>query len=330
MNPTLAALFLSLQEDDSTEASSAAQACEDRGSVCEQLYDWTGNETVSRIGSWLLTTPLAILIIIVVALVVNWLLRRYSARLVRKLVKETEQHSALVSDRSAERATERAQTIGTLVKSLVTAFVFGVALILILERLGIDALTAIASAGVLALAIGFGAQSVVADLFAGLFMLAEDQVGVGDRVDVNMVNGYVERMTLRTTVIRDPNGKVWHIPNSQIDYVANETQSWARATVVLTVAFDEDARRAGEVLLDAAEDLAGSAEWRDVVVQAPVMQPGQMLGDGVDIRICTRVQPDQRRPLERALRVRLVEALDTARIRMPNKAFDLFVAEQPS
>jgi small conductance mechanosensitive channel len=324
MNLVVTAI-LAQQDDSPSDASDASEACGDRGAACEQMYEWTGNEAVSRIVSWLLTVPLAILIIILVAMVANWLLRRYSVRLVRRLGQETEQHSALVSDRSAERATQRAQTIGTLVRSLVTAFVFGVATILILEQLGIDALTAIASAGVLALAIGFGAQSVVADLFAGLFMLAEDQVGVGDRVDVGPVNGYVERMTLRTTVIRDPGGMVWHVPNSQIDYVANETQSWARATVVIGIAFEEDARVATQVLSDAATELAGSDEWSGVVVQAPIVQAGQELGDGVDVRVCVRVEPDKRRPFERALRVRLVEALNEAGIKMPNAALDVFV-----
>jgi len=159
-------------------------------------------------------------------------------------------------------------------------------------------------------------------------MLAEDQVGVGDRVDVGPVNGYVERMTLRTTVIRDTQGMVWHIPNSQIDYVANETQSWARATVIVTIAYGEDVHAASRVLLDAATDVAESDEWSDVVVQAPTVQAGQDLGDGVDLRVCTRIEPDKRRALERALRVRLVGALDEAGIVIPNAALDVFVKRQ--
>jgi len=318
-------VILALQDSDTSDTTAASDACGDRGSVCEQIYDWTGNATLSKVVSWLLTVPLTILLIIAGAMVANWLLRRYSVRLVHRLGKETEEHSQLVSELSAERATQRAQTIGTLVKSLMTATVFVVATLLILEQLGIDALTAIASAGVLALAIGFGAQSVVADLFSGLFMLAEDQVGVGDRVDVGPVNGYVERMTLRTTVIRDSDGMLWHVPNSQIDYVANETQSWARAKVIIGIAYGEDARTATGVLLDAATDLTESDDWSGDVLQAPVVQAGQELGDGVDIRVCVHIEPSKRRSLERALRVRLVEALDEAGIEMPNPAMDIFM-----
>ncbi|MDX2381238.1 MAG: mechanosensitive ion channel, partial [Acidimicrobiia bacterium] len=220
--------------EDSTDAS---EACGDRGAICEQIYDWTGNQNLAEAATWLLVTPLKIVVICLGALIVNWIGRKWSARVVRKLGKETEEHDGLVSDRSSERATQRAETIGILLKGLVTATVFFVATVLVLEQLGIDIVASLASAGVLALAIGFGAQSIVADLFAGVFMLSEDQLGVDDRVDVGVVDGYVVRVTPRTTVIRDPNGKLWHVPNSQIDYVANETQSWARATVTVSIPF---------------------------------------------------------------------------------------------
>ena len=318
-------VILARQDSGTSDSTAASDACGDRGSVCEQLYDWTGNATFSKAVSWLLTVPLTILLIIGGAMVLNWLGRRYGNRVVKRLGKETEEHSQLVSDRSADRATQRAETVGTLLKSVITATVFGVATIWILEIMGIDAVTVIASAGVLAIAIGFGAQSIFADLFAGVFMLSEDQLGVGDRVDVGPVNGYVERMTLRTTVIRDSDGTLWHVPNSKIDYVANETQSWARAKVIITIAFGEDAHAATSVLLDAATDLAESDDWSGDVLKTPVVQAGEELGDGVDVRVLVHVEPDKRRSLERALRVRLVEALDEAGIEMPNAAMDIFV-----
>jgi small-conductance mechanosensitive channel len=128
-------------------------------------------------------------------------------------------------------------------------------------------------------------------------------------------------------VIRDPNGKEWHVPNSQIDYVANETQSWARATVTVGIAFGQDTQAATSVILDAATDLAESDDWEDDVLEAPVAQAGQDLGDGVDIRVCVHVDPEQRRPLERALRVYLVDAISDAGIEMSNPALNVFVKE---
>jgi len=120
---------------------------------------------------------------------------------------------------------------------------------------------------------------------------------------------------------------LWHVPNSQIDYVANETQSWSRATVTVGIPFGQDAVAAAGVLLDAAADLADSEDWSAHVLEAPVVQAGQDLGNGVDMRVCVHVDPERRRALERALRVRLVEALGEAGIRMPNAAFDVFVKE---
>lgn len=310
---------------EAVRQTDATAVCGDRGAVCEQIYEWTGSQELAEASTWLIVTPLTILLIVVVALILNRVARRWSARAVRRLGRETEQHDQLVSDRSAERATQRAETMGTLLKSAVTTVIFVVAALLILELLGISALTTIASAGVFALAIGFGAQSVVADLFAGLFMLAEDQLGVGDRVDVGPVNGYVERMTLRTTVVRAPDGTLWHVPNSEIRYVANEAQSWARATVLITVAYGEDMSRASRVLRDAAAELCASTEWRDDVLEDPTVQAGQDLGDGVDVRVCVHVRPTSRRSIERALRVELVAALRREGIEMPNSAFDVYM-----
>ena len=307
------------QEDESGDG-----VCEAGGGLCEQLYDLTGNENVSESVSFLLGTPVKIAIIVLTALVVNRLGRRWALRMAKRLGEATEGHSALVSDRSSERASERSESIGSLLRSLVTFVVFGLAAIMILELLGIDAAASLASAGVLAIAIGFGAQSVVADMFAGIFMLTEDQFGVGDRIDAGPVNGFVERITLRTTVIRDANGKLWHVPNSQIEYVANETQSWARAVVVLGVAYSVDLQRAVAVLEGAVTELAESDEWADHVEEILPVQSVYELGeDAVDIRVLLRVTADKRRPIERAMRLRCKEALDAAGIEMPNRQVDV-------
>lgn len=305
-----------------------SDTCEYGGQLCDQLYDLTGSESFAEVTTLIIGIPAKITLIIAVALVCNHLGRRWSVRLVKRLGRETEKHDALVSKRSSERAMERADTAGSLLRSTVSVVVFGLAVILILELFGIDAAAAVASAGVLAIAIGFGAQSVVADLFAGVFMLAEDQFGIGDRVDAGPVNGYVERVTLRTTVIRDANGKLWHVPNSQIDYVANETQSWARAVVIIGVSYSVNLRVAADVLETAMRELAESDEWSEHVREAPVVQSVQELGDdSVDLRVLMHVAPDQRRAIERAMRLQCKEALDAAGIEMPNQQFDVFLKE---
>ena len=316
---------LSATEEDPASASTTSEVCDSSGQLCQQLYEWTGDEAVAETASWLLATPLKLALIWGSALVLNRLGRRWARRVSQRLGRAAED-SSLVSDRSADRAMMRADTTASLLRSLVTVILFVVASVLTLEVLGISAVAAAASAGVLALAIGFGAQSVVADLFAGVFMLAEDQFGVGDRVDAGPVNGYVERLTLRTTVIRDANGKLWHVPNSQIDYVANETQSWARAVVIIGVSYSTDLRHAVSVLDRAAQDLADSDDWREDVVEAPSVQAVQELGaDAVDLRVLLKVSPERRRAAERALRLHCKEALDRAGVEMPNRQVDVRV-----
>ena len=259
-----------------------------------------GARAFAEITSFVIGVPVKTVIIVVIALVLNHFGRRWAAGVAERLGEATEDHQEFVSERNAERAEERAETIGSLLSSLVSFLVFSIAAILILELIGIEIAAAITSAGVLAIAVGFGAQSVVADLFAGVFMLSEDQFSVGDRVDAGPVNGYVQRITLRTTVIRDANGKIWHIPNSQIEYVANETQSWSRAVVIMGVSYDADLKRASEVLEGAARELTLSDEWREFVVEEPTVQAVQELGDdSVNLRVLVRVEAAHRRPMER-------------------------------
>ena len=319
-----------LQENGSTTSDSTGAPCEKQGFLCDQLYEATDNETVSEVISWLLGTPLKILIIIIVAWAVNRWLRKKITQYGAKLGTYTEEHEGVVSERATERAQQRAATLSSLGRTTSTVVVWGIALLMILEAIGVGILTIIASAGVAGLAIAFGAQSVVEDVLTGLFMIIEDQYGVGDRVDTGRVEGYVERVTLRTTVLRDPDGRVWHVPNSEIDRIANETQNWSRAVVDMGVSYATDLRQASEVLEEAAQGLANEDEWKEHIRLAPVMQGVQTLGDdAVMLRVATRIDPDQRRGYERALNRRLKEALDEAGIEMPNRQLDVWMRAQP-
>jgi small conductance mechanosensitive channel len=205
---------------------------------------------------------------------------------------------------------------------------------MILAMFGIAVVPAIASAGVLAIAIGFGAQSIVEDLLRGVFMLAEDQFGVGDRVDVGVVNGYVERVTLRTTVIRDPDGVLWHMPNSEINYVANEYQESSRAVVEISIPYGSDMRSAMEVLGEAAERACSDPQWKDTVHGSPEVRGIQQLGDhDVVVRVQVWVDPGKKRSFQRHFRLYLQEGLDTAGFGSPNPSYDIWLKgdiEQPA
>ena len=301
------------------------EACAEQGALCELLFDWTGSERIAETTAWLLATPLRILIIVLGALLLN--------RIVRKLVRQVTQRvgsaaadtkDALVSERNRVRAEQRARTIGSLLRSITTGAIFGVASIMILDQLGISIVPVIASAGIVSLAFGFGAQSIVEDFLRGVFMLGEDQFGVGDRIDIGKVNGFVERVTLRTTVIRDPNGVLWHVPNSEIDYVANEHQQSNRAVVEIGVTYDVDIDHAMAVLETAAQTAIDDPEWRDRVVSEPQVRGVQDLGDfEVIIRVQVWVTGGDMRQFQRHLRQKLKEGLQAANIEMPNPAVDV-------
>lgn len=279
--------------------------------------------------AWVLSTPLKFAIIVVVALLLNRIGRRAVTRSVERLGSASGDASGrLMSERTRERASQRADTIGSLVRSLVTVLVYGIAGLMILDLFGISIVPVIASAGILGLAFGFGAQSVVEDMLRGVFMLAEDQFGVGDRIDVGSVNGYVERVTLRTTVVKDPNGVVWHVPNSQIDYVANETQESSRAVVEVPLDYGTNIDRAITTLQDAADTACADPAWTERVLSKPEVRGVQDLQyDNFSIRVQVWVEPSNKRQFERHLRKHLKDGLESSNVSHPNRGVDVWLHE---
>jgi small-conductance mechanosensitive channel len=332
MIPTIVAAELSQAETTTVTETDVDVVCGNQGAFCDALYEWTDNETLAEVVSFLLSAPFKIALIIAGALLLNRVARRGVGRLVDRIGTVTADHGdAVVAQRSVERAEERANTIGSMLRSFSTAAIYGMASIMLFEVFGISVIPIIASAGVLAIAVGFGAQSIVEDLLRGLFMLGEDQFGVGDRVSVGPVNGYVERVTLRTTVIRDTQGTLWHVPNSEIDWVANEAQESSRATVELGVSYSADLDEAIAVLQRAADDAAGDPAWKEHITRPPEVSGVQDLADdAVDLRVIVWVAAGERRRFERHLRQQLKKALDAAGIEMPNHQLDVWIRRDPS
>ena len=199
---------------------------------------------------------------------------------------------------------------------------------MVFEVFGISLIPIIAGAGLFAIAIGFGAQSTVEDFIRGVFMLGEDQFGVGDRIDVGDVNGYVERVTLRTTVIRDPNGILWHVPNSEIDYVANENQQSNRAVVEISIPYGSDMREAMEVLEQAADRACADPAWHESVQGEPEVRGIQLLEThDISVRIQVWVEPGDKRQFQRHLRLYLQEGLDDSGYGSPNPTYDVRLKE---
>ncbi|MFD1145711.1 mechanosensitive ion channel family protein [Saccharothrix hoggarensis] len=268
-------------------------------------------------------SALKIALIVVVAVVVRFLLRRFIDRMTRgngdrkpKLLKPLRERApqalgALVS----ERREQRAKTIGSVLKSFVTIFVFGVAFIQILTELNMNPAPILTSAGILGVAIGFGAQNLVKDFLSGMFMMLEDQYGVGDVVDLGPATGTVEAVALRITTIRDTNGTVWYVRNGEILRVGNSSQGFAVAVVDLPLGYGANLSSAAEVLTKAVvEATAEESLAKDVIDKPQVLGVEKVTPEGITMRVTVKVRPGRQWAVQRALRAKLMPALDDAGI----------------
>ncbi|MEQ8841024.1 MAG: mechanosensitive ion channel family protein [Acidimicrobiales bacterium] len=309
-----------------------ADACgdEDASFLCEKVFEWTDSETLARAAEWLLDRPIRIVLIVILAWVASRVLQRVIGRFVRRVaasptdqrfqaLRERGPGRLLIEETEQKRASARAETIGLVLRSLAAAGVWSIASLLVLGQLDIDLAPLIAGAGIGGIALGFGAQSVVRDFLSGLFMLIEDQYGVGDIIDIGPATGTVEKVSLRSTAIRDIQGTVWHVPNGEITRVGNFSQLWSRALIDVEVAYDTDIEFAQGVIQRVADELWDDGRWGgDEVMERPEVWGVQSLGsDSVAIRLVVKTEPSEQWRVERELRMRLKNALDAAGIEIP-------------
>ncbi len=311
------------------------EACgTDPNAACRWVWNWTGNERLAMIADWFIGIPFSIVLILLVA----WVVSRLSRRAIRKGI-----YRIVVTDRQtasrayrkirpdassdvdvdadgpeAARRAARATSISSVVASTVSVLIWVVALLLVLAELGIDLAPLIAGAGIAGVALGFGAQNVVKDCLAGLFMLIEDQFGIGDVVDLGEASGVVERVTLRTTVLRGLDGTVWHVPNGEVVRVGNRSQLWSVAVVDVMVAYDADVEAANRVLERTATELVEQEDFVGDVLEAPeLLGVESASGDGVLLRLTVKTTPGAQFRLQRALRQAVKQAYDAAGIPAP-------------
>ncbi|HEV7888693.1 MAG TPA: mechanosensitive ion channel family protein, partial [Acidimicrobiales bacterium] len=185
-------------------------------------------------GEFLLVKPVKIAIILLAALFVG----RLAGRAVRRFVRSVHRRSPLLTN--SPRAEQRAATVGDVLASITRGAIMSIAVLIVLSQVGVDLAPLIAGAGIAGIAIGFGAQSLVKDFLAGLFVLLEDQYGVGDTVVLADTTGTVEDVTLRITRLRSVDGTVWYVPNGEVRKVGNQSMEWNRALVDVLVPYDAD------------------------------------------------------------------------------------------
>ncbi len=190
--------------------------------------------------------------------------------------------------------------------------------LMILGIVGIDLAPLLAGAGIAGVALGFGAQTLVKDCIAGLFMLMEDQYGIGDVVDLGEAVGVVEEISLRVTVLRGIDGTVWHVPNGVVQRVGNRSQLWSVAVIDVDVAYETDVERARELLQRAADEVCSRDDLADTVIEPPIVLGVESLGaDGITLRLTVKVEPGTQWTLQRALREHVKTVFDAAAVEIP-------------
>lgn len=278
---------------------------------------------------WVLGTPLQVIIIIVAAFVIQVVL----VRVIHKIVKRTSERARLERleqtrkyTRTAElsemlmnqRTEQRAAAIGTLLTSSVSLIVWTVAALMALEALGVNVAPLLASAGVVGVALGFGAQTMVKDYLSGIFLIIEDQFGVGDVVDLGPVIGTVEEVALRYTRLRDMSGVVWYVRNGEILRVANRSQGWTLASVDIPVAYDEDLDRVRDLIESVALDMDEDPTYDDMLLGKPTFAGVESVsGDAMVVRVTAKAVPEKQIILARTIRERIKLAFDRAGIVVP-------------
>ena len=297
--------------------------------TCQKVFEWTDNALAATAADWLLDRPVRIALIALLAIVASKVLQRAVSRFVNTVAATPNEirlqalrdraPARLLVEKESKRAEARAETIGLVLRSIVVAVVWTFAAMMILGQLDIDLGPLIAGAGIGGIALGFGAQSIVKDFLSGLFMLIEDQYGVGDVIDLGYATGTVEKVSLRSTTIRDVKGTVWHVPNGEISRVGNYSQLWSRALLDIEVAYDVDLRFAQGVIQRVADDFWEDPEWGgDELMERPEVWGIQELGaSGIAIRLAVKTEPSMQWATERELRLRVKEALDEAGIEIP-------------
>jgi small conductance mechanosensitive channel len=289
------------------------------GQIWQTLQDW-----LPAVQDWLLASGLRVLII----LLAIWV----GAKLARRAVEAWSKRAVARAEAKEQiELTKRLHTIAGLAKLVVTLAIVAVGGTVILGELGVNLGPILATAGVLGLAVGFGAQSLVKDVISGMFMLVENQFNVGDVASLGGVTGIVERSTLRLTVLRDLEGKVHYVPNGQVGVVTNYTKHWSRALLDIGVAYKEDVDHVNQVLTRVGAELADDPDYRGLI-----LEPLEILGvdafadSAVVIKVMFKTKPLQQWAVAREFRRRIKKAFDAEGIEIPFPHRTVYLGEAPS
>jgi small-conductance mechanosensitive channel len=269
-----------------------------------------------------------LLALVVIGLIVQYLLHRLIDRVVSKA------EDGVLPDRltngklgrgttdppvGSTRRVQRAKTMGTLLKSIVSGIIAAIVVTMMLAAVGLNIGPIIASAGIVGVALGFGSQTLVKDFLSGIFMIFEDQYGVGDVVDMgDGLSGTIEAVSLRVTRMRDTNGTVWYVRNGELYRVGNMSQNWARTVLDVQVSAREDLTRVRRVLADVIHDLWQDEDFDGVIIEEPEIWGIEAITpDAITLRVTLKTAPMEQWRVARVLRERIKSRFDYEGIEAP-------------
>jgi len=298
-------------------------------SEVHSAFEWTDTTRL-----WLIENPIRIVIYVLAGLAVRYVTHRVIDRATRRpratgdgsahqkpaIVRHLRERTpkALRDPQVIERRQQRAETIGSVLKSTASILILVWVVLTCLSVVQVNIAPFLASAGLVGLAIGFGAQNLVRDFVSGVFMLLEDQYGVGDIVDLGEAIGEVETVGLRVTTVRDIDGTLWYVRNGEIVRVGNMSQDYAVARVEVPIAHNVDLERAEQVTLDAAhEAVADESTARDVLGAPEMLGVQEISADMVTLRVLIKTRPNAQWSLQRRVRKQILAAYEENDIRLP-------------
>ncbi|MDY0890611.1 mechanosensitive ion channel family protein [Frigoribacterium sp. CFBP9030] len=270
--------------------------------------------------------PIRIAGIIIVAVLLRVALHFTIRRIVDQVVNGIKRkqnvddtQALMASPLQAVRVVQRTRTLGSVLNNVVTVLIAGIALVLVLGELNFDIVAIVGAASVVGAGLAFGAQNIVKDLLNGVFMVAEDQLGVGDVVDVGPAAGVVEAVGIRVTQIRDVNGVLWFVRNGEILRVGNMSQGWTRVVIDLAVPYSADVDQVQDAMLETATELAAVPRWKRAILETPEVWGIQSIAEEhVVIRIVVKTRSSDRDTVDRELRARLKKTTDALDIVLPS------------
>jgi small-conductance mechanosensitive channel len=298
---------------------------------CGLLHRVTGDIDLARQASPILAVAGFVLLVLVVAVVLRAVLHRVIDRAVARIVADDEKEREGGRRRrgrldvlestdpiAAARKVQRAKAIASILRAAVSVVVWTAAVFVILPELGVNIAGLVAGAGIVGIALGFGAQTLVQDFISGLFMIAEDQYGVGDVIDTGEATGVVEAIGLRVTRLRAVDGTVWHVRNGEVVRIGNMSQGWSRAVLDVDVAYGEDLTQVMEALKDLGHQLREDPEWGPKLLDEPEVWGVEALAaDGITVRMIIKTVPLEQWVVAREMRRRIKHRFDTLGIEIP-------------